>query len=147
MSVVNTRVLVADYLKYRLNKDGLAWVGAPPDLPAPGTVQQTLRVLGDEFEQRYNEVFTNMCNQLEITRANCQPTFVAIVGELFSDGIKWGRIVALFAFGGCLAVHCVQSGMPQMVDQIVDWVTAYIDNHLHTWILEHDNWVSLFFFF
>ena len=142
MTAMTTRLLVADYIKCRLDKDGLAWESAPV-LPEPGRVEKTMRVIGAEFEQRYNEVFTQMCNQLHITPSNCQPTFVAIVGELFSDGIKWGRIVALFAFGGALAVQCVQREMPLLVDQVLDWVTTYIDNHLQSWILEHGNWVSL----
>ncbi|ELU09391.1 hypothetical protein CAPTEDRAFT_48532, partial [Capitella teleta] len=74
-------------------------------------VQQTMRVLGDEFETRYTEVFEEMCNQLHITPNNAHPTFVAIVNELYSDGVRWGRVVALFAYGGALAVHRVRREM------------------------------------
>jgi len=68
---------------------------------------------------------------------------VTIVNELFSDGIKWGRIVALFAFSGALAVHCIQKEMPILVEQVVDWTVAYIDGHLMTWIVQNGDWVCL----
>jgi len=55
---------------------------------------------------------------------------VTIVNELFTDGIKWGRIVALFAFSGALAVQCIQKEMPILVEQVVDWTVASIDGHL-----------------
>ncbi len=144
----NTKLLVSDYVKYRLETKGLTWAGAP-DLPEPSAVELTMRTLGLEFEERYTEVFQEMCNQLHITPNTAHPTFTAIVNELFSDGIKWGRVVALFSFGGSLAVQCVEKEMPLLVDQIVDWVASYVDNHLKVWITEHGEWVScqLFFFF
>jgi len=86
-----------------------------------------------------------MCRQLHITPNNAQATFVTIVNELFSDGIKWGRVVALFAFSGALAVQCVQKEMPLLVDQVVDWTVAYIDGHLMSWIVQNGDWVSLYF--
>ena len=147
MSAVNTRLLVADYLKYRLEQRGLEWQECPAGLPTPGRVQLTLRTLGDEFEQRYTEVFEEMCNQLHITPNTAHPTFVAIVNELFSDGVKWGRVVALFAFGGSLAVQCCEREMPLLLDQIVDWISDYVDNHLQSWIVENGGWVGTDFIY
>ena len=141
---MTTKLLVQDYIKYRLEQRGLGWVGAP-DLPDPTQRQMTMRTLGLEFEQRYNEVFQEMSNQIHITPNTAHPTFTAIVNELFSDGIKWGRIVALFSFGGSLAVQCIEKEMPLLVDQIVDWVTIYIDTNLASWITQHGSWVSTVF--
>ena len=90
------------------------------------------------------QVFDDMCNQLHITPNNAQATFVTIVNELFSDGIKWGRIVALFAFSGALAVQCVQKEMPLLVEQVVDWTVAYVDGHLMSWIVQNGDWVGFF---
>lgn len=142
MNDISTRELVTDYLKFRLAKQNLPW-NTCPDLPTPGKVQRTMQILGDEFEQRYNEVFQEMCNQLHITPNTARVTFVAVVNELFSDGVKWGRVVALFAFGGCLAVQCVEKEMPPVVDQIVEWVSNYVDTHLMSWIQEQGGWVCI----
>ena len=89
------------------------------------------------------QVFDDMCQQLHITPNNAQATFVTIINELFSDGIKWGRVVALFAFAGALAVQCVEKEMPLLVDQVVDWTVAYIDGHLMSWILQNGDWVCI----
>ena len=138
---METRRLVADYINFRLQKQGLRW-STCPELPAvPSKVERAMRLLGEEFESRYTEVFQEMCNQLHITPNNAQPTFVAIVNELFSDGIKWGRIVALFSFGGSLAVQCVEKEMPPLVDNVVEWVTNYVDTNLLSWIQENGGWV------
>ena len=142
MANIDTRLLFADYVRYRLTKEGLEWPGCP-DLPPPSRVHLSMRLLGDEFEKRYCEVFQEMCNQLHITPNTAHATFVGIVNELFSDGIKWGRVVALFSFGGALAVQCVQREMPPLVDNIVDWVTQYVDTSLSSWINNHGNWVGL----
>lgn len=143
MEEISTKMLVSDYVNFRLEKQNLEWPGPDkPTLPQPGQVARTMRVLGEEFENRYTEVFQQMCNQLHITPNTAYPTFTAIVNELFSDGVKWGRIVALFSFGGSLAVQCVEKEMPPLVDQIVDWVSAYVDNRLQSWINEHGGWVS-----
>lgn len=91
------------------------------------------------------QVFDDMCNQLHITPNNAQATFVTIINELFSDGIKWGRIVALFAFSGALAVQCVEKEMPLLVEQVVDWTVAYIDAHLMSWIVQNGDWVCIFY--
>ena len=138
---METRRLVADYINFRLQKQGLRW-STCPELPAvPSKVERAMRLLGEEFESRYTEVFQEMCNQLHITPNNAQPTFVAIVNELFSDGIKWGRIVALFSFGGSLAVQCVEKEMPPLVDNVVEWVANYVDTNLLSWIQENGGWV------
>ncbi len=141
MDHVQTGILVSDYIQFRLNKQGLPWNQAP-QLPPAGRVELTMRALGEEFEQRYTEVFDEMVQQLHITPNTAHPTFVAIVNELFSDGVKWGRIVALFSFGGALAVQCIQKEMPPLVDQVADWVTQYVDHHLMSWINENGGWVS-----
>ena len=143
MTEVNTRQLVADYINFRLQKGGMEWANCPT-LPPPGKIERTMRALGEEFETRYTEIFQEMCNQLHITPNTAHPTFTAIVNELFSDGVKWGRIVALLSFGGSLAVQCIEKEMPPLVDQIVDWVAGYVDSNLQSWIVEHGGWVSSF---
>ena len=87
------------------------------------------------------QVFQEMCQQLHITPHNAQITFITIVNELFSDGIKWGRVVALLAFSGALSVQCVEKEMPLLVDQVAEWTVSYIDTQLASWIQENGGWV------
>lgn len=141
MAVASTRLLVADYVMFRLRRANLPWDECP-QLPEPGPVQRTMQVLGEAFEERYTEVFQGMADNLHLTPNTAQDSFMRIVNELFSDGIRWGRIVALVAFGGALSVQCIQLEMPGLVNDIVDWVTEYIDTVLMSWIQEQGGWVS-----
>ena len=140
MENMSSKQIIADYVNHRLQSKGYLWQNCPP-LPPPNRINKTMRLVGDEFEGRYKDIFDDMCNQLHITPSTAYPTFIAIVNELYSDGIKWGRVVALFAFGGALAVHCVDNEMPDLVDSIVDWVSTYVDTNLHSWIVENGGWV------
>lgn len=144
MSVASTRLLVADYVMFRLRRANLAWDDCP-QLPEPGPIQRTMQVLGEAFEERYTEVFQGMTDQLHLTPNTARGTFTTIVNELFSDGIRWGRIVALVAFGGALAVQCIQKEMPGLVTEVVDWVAEYINMHLMSWIQEQGGWVSIIY--
>jgi hypothetical protein len=140
MATLSSKQIIADYVNHRLAKEGYDWQNCPP-LPPVNKVNRTMRLVGDEFEQRYREVFNEMCSQLHITPTTAYPTFIAVVNELFSDGIKWGRVVALHAFGGALAAQCIEKEMPDIVDNIIDWVATYVDQQLNAWIIENGDWV------
>lgn len=144
MNPLSTRYLVADFINYRLQRHGHSWINCPPLEPQPTNVHRILRTLGDEFEERFRTQFDDMVNQLCITPDTAYPTFHNVVQELFNDGvINWGRIVALFGFGGALAVQCMDNSMPQLVDSIVDWVSTYLNSNLQTWISSNGSWVSM----
>lgn len=144
MNPKSSRYLVVDYINYRLGKHGYTWESCPPLEAQPNSIQSKLRYLSDEFEERFRQQFDDMVNELSIAPNTAYPTFHLVVQELFSDGVNWGRIVALFGFGGALAVDCFNRGMPQLVDSIVDWVSTYIDNNLDQWINSNNGWVSAF---
>jgi len=89
------------------------------------------------------QAFRETCGEIFITPNNAQATFLTSLQSLFSDGIvNWGRIVALLAFSGSLAAQCIEKEMPFLVNQVVDWTTAYISTHLASWINENGGWVS-----
>ncbi|UYV79027.1 BCL2 [Cordylochernes scorpioides] len=131
--------IVYDYLIYQLGQKGYQWT-SPVELRPPSKVNLTLRSLGDEFKTRYIDRITEMCNSLEIEQSSAQETFLGVVNELFSEGVKWARIVAFFVFGAELAILCKQKDTPQLIDDIAQWITAYITNHLKIWINEHGGW-------
>nr|AXS76517.1 Bcl-2 like 1 protein [Perna viridis] len=141
MNQYSSRYLVVDFVNDRLRKNGLQWENCPSLEVPPSQVQLTLRTIGDEFQERFRTQFDDMVDQLHITEATAYPTFQRVVQELFIDGnINWGRVVALFGFGGALSVECVQNGMPQLVDSIVDWVSVYLCDNLEPWITSNGGW-------
>jgi len=64
MSATDTRSLVVDYVQYQLRKKALPWPGHPDTNDdddgeaTPSKVNQTMRVLGEEFEERYTQVIS-----------------------------------------------------------------------------------------
>lgn len=58
MSTPDTRCIVVDYIQHQLRKRGLPWPGHEPLVESgdPNKVEQTMRLLGEEFEQRYTQV-------------------------------------------------------------------------------------------
>lgn len=127
--------------------------GTPPASPLrqqrlPSTtsldaVKEALRDSANEFELRYARAFSDLHNQLHITPATAYQSFENVMDEVFRDGVNWGRVVGLFAFGGALCVECMEKEMSPLVGRIIEWMTVYLDNHIQPWIQSQGGWVSL----
>ncbi|XP_016320500.1 bcl-2-like protein 1 [Sinocyclocheilus anshuiensis] len=135
-----------------LNGTSTGSTGTPPRSPAStpqrqtnGTggldaVKEALRDSANEFELRYSQAFNDLSSQLHITPATAYQSFESVMDEVFRDGVNWGRIVGLFAFGGALCVECVEKEMSPLVGNIADWMTVYLDNKIQPWIQSQGGW-------
>ncbi|MBN3325172.1 B2CL1 protein, partial [Atractosteus spatula] len=103
-------------------------------------VQEALRDSANEFELRYGRAFSDLSSQLHITPATAYQSFEHVMDEVFRDGVNWGRIVGLFAFGGALCVECVEKEMSNLVSRIAEWMTVYLDNNIQPWIQSQGGW-------
>ncbi|XP_066558340.1 bcl-2-like protein 1 isoform X2 [Amia ocellicauda] len=112
------------------------------DMPSQGieAVKEALRDSANEFELRYGRAFSDLSSQLHITPGTAYQSFENVMNEVFRDGVNWGRIVGLFAFGGALCVECVEKEMSPLVGRIVDWMTVYLDNNIQPWIQRQGGW-------
>uniref|UniRef100_A0A672IDC1 Bcl-2-like protein 1 n=1 Tax=Salarias fasciatus TaxID=181472 RepID=A0A672IDC1_SALFA len=113
--------------------------GSPPPSPLR-QLGEALRDTANEFELRYSMAFSDLHSQLHITPATAYQSFENVMDEVFRDGVNWGRIVGLFAFGGALCVECVEKEMSPLVGRIVEWMTVYLDNHIQPWIQSQGGW-------
>ncbi|EDO33714.1 predicted protein, partial [Nematostella vectensis] len=102
-----------------------------------------LRSLASHMEAEYPDLFETACTKLGITPATARSTFFSVAKEIFQTGINWGRIVALFTFGGVVAHHFIESERPEMVPHVVEWIPSFIADNLLSWIMENGGWVSL----
>lgn len=105
-------------------------------------VKSALQDSADEFEQLFTQAFSDLSSQLDITPDTAYHSFKSVMDEVFKDGVNWGRIVGLFAFGGVLCVECVEKDMSELVSRIADWMTMYLDEHISLWIEGQGGWVS-----
>ncbi|XP_051281473.1 bcl-2-like protein 1 [Dicentrarchus labrax] len=111
-----------------------------PSTTSLDAVKEALRDSANEFELRYARAFSDLHNQLHITPATAYQSFENVMDEVFRDGVNWGRIVGLFAFGGALCVECVEKEMSPLVGRIIEWMTVYLDNHIQPWIQSQGGW-------
>ena len=140
--------LTVDYVSHRLrnkfeqNKlNGLPRKFLIPQSPISAS-SSTLRKLATLMEAEHPDLFESLCTTLGITPNTAHPTFVGVAQEIFQAGINWGRIVALFTFGGVVAHHFVEIQRLEMVQRIVEWIADFIEHNLLTWIRENGGWVS-----
>lgn len=105
-------------------------------------VKAALRDSADKFELLFTQAFSDLSSQLDVTPDTAYHSFKSVMDELFKDGVNWGRIVGLFAFGGVLCVECVEKNMSELVSRIADWMTMYLDEHISPWIQSQGGWVS-----
>lgn len=124
------------------SRDGRPGKSWPPrgDIEA---VKSALKDSADEFELLYTQSFSHLSLQLRVTPDTVYHSFKSVLDELFKDGVNWGCVVGLFAFGGVLCVQCVERDMNQLVSRIADWMTVYLDEHISPWIESQGGWVSL----
>ncbi|XP_039971892.1 bcl-2-like protein 1 [Xiphias gladius] len=103
-------------------------------------IKAALRDSADEFEWLFTQAFSDLSSQLDITPETAYHSFKSVMDEVFKDGVNWGRIVGLFAFGGVLCVECVEKNMSELVSRIADWMTMYLDEHISLWIQSQGGW-------
>lgn len=129
------------------SRNGGGQPGTPPRTPPlradVEAVKAALRDSADEFELLFTQAFSDLSSQLDITPDTAYHSFKSVMDEVFKDGVNWGRIVGLFAFGGVLCVECVEKDMSELVSRIADWMTTYLDEHISPWIQSQGGWVSL----
>lgn len=145
--------LTLDYISYRLRSkfEQSRLKGLPREFLIPqtptNTSASTLRKLATLMEAEHPDLFESLCTTLGITPVTAYPTFVGVAQEIFQAGTNWGRIVALFTFGGVVAHHFVETQRPEMAQRIVEWIVSFIADNLLTWIRENGGWVSCKEFF
>ncbi|XP_029903850.1 apoptosis regulator BAX-like, partial [Myripristis murdjan] len=68
--------------------------------------------------------------------SNCaQDVFLTVARSIFTDGINWGRVVALFHLAYKLIYKALITNHPENVKIIISWLLQFIRENLHFWIL------------
>ncbi|XP_007903343.1 bcl-2-like protein 1 [Callorhinchus milii] len=150
---LSSRALVEDFLGYKLRQRGHCWPPSEAQAQAAGPgsagpeeeeeaerVRVALREAAEEFELRYRRAFRGLAAQLHVTPDTAYQRFEQVVGELFRDGVNWGRIVAFFCFGGALSAESLDKEMAPLVPRIASWMIIYMESNLQPWILQHGGW-------
>ncbi|XP_043557664.1 bcl-2-related ovarian killer protein homolog A isoform X2 [Chiloscyllium plagiosum] len=148
--ISQAKALCRDYIHSRLIRAGIVWSKPEPAVSSPASklteVSAALLHLGDELEYIRPNVYRNIAKQLNISVSSesiVSDAFLAVATELFSAGITWGKVVALYAVAGGLAIDCVKQGQPAMVHTIVDCLGEFVRKTLVTWLRRRGGWADI----
>ncbi|XP_071830738.1 bcl-2-like protein 1 isoform X1 [Apostichopus japonicus] len=150
---LTTRDYMEDYCIYRIRKEvPLPNYDHVRDDPV-NAVAARIREIGTQIETKNPDFFARVCDQLNVNATTAYAQFKDLADELFRDqqnghqGVSWGRIAALIAFSGRLALHCATHDMENMVPSVIGWTERYLDGNLNIWMQEHDQWTGFVQFF
>ncbi|KAI0220831.1 hypothetical protein LSAT2_027704 [Lamellibrachia satsuma] len=102
---------------------------------------KTMRRAVHELSKKYDDIFKKFIQDLSIDELNGFQTLANVADELFREGpINWGRIVALYAFGGYVARYSVSSQDSDVINMIGEFLGFYVSKKLGDWIREHGGW-------
>uniref|UniRef100_A0A4W3IZA3 BCL2 family apoptosis regulator BOK b n=2 Tax=Callorhinchus milii TaxID=7868 RepID=A0A4W3IZA3_CALMI len=148
--VSQAKALCRDYIHSRLIRAGIVWSKPECAAASPASklteVSAALLRLGDELEYIRPNMYRNVAKQLNITVSSesiVSDAFLAVATEIFSAGITWGKVVALYAVAGGLAIDCVKQGQPAMVHTIVDCLGEFVRKTLVTWLRRRGGWADI----
>ena len=79
----------------------------------------------------------------DVDESKSYTDFLVAARSLFEDRITWYRIVALFAFGGRIAVECVKNERPEAVINVADWIAVFCYSRLEHWICQNGGVLAL----
>lgn len=148
--VSQSKALCREYILSRLNQNGLGWskteINFSPPNASLAEVSLVLLCLGDELECIQPGLYRNVARQLNISVAMdnvVSDAFLGVATEIFAAGITWGKVVAMYAVAGALAVDCVRQGHPTTVHIIVDSLGQFVRKFLVSWLKRRGGWAEI----
>uniref|UniRef100_A0A6A7G2Q8 Bcl-2-like protein 1 n=2 Tax=Hirondellea gigas TaxID=1518452 RepID=A0A6A7G2Q8_9CRUS len=91
-------------------------------------------------------LFSAMMRRLDIKKDTGYLTFVGVANELFENQkrlVTWSRIVALYAFGARLALHCKEKGYIDFARHIDVFLGRYAADMTGHYVKDNGGWEKL----
>lgn len=112
-------------------------------------IEETLLRCTKELINKHSILFKGMMRRININDDTAYTAFNTAANELFEGDrciVNWGRIVALYAFGGQLALYCKEKQL-HCVERIPAFVGEYAKNVISNFVYQEGGWVSYISFF
>ncbi|KFM74118.1 Apoptosis regulator BAX, partial [Stegodyphus mimosarum] len=140
---VRTDFILQNVYSY-LIKDAYAFESCPATTRKEASVLKDLKEIVDAFRSNYLFRIQNLCSELDVTFDTVGSVLLGVSNELFSDGITWSRIIALFIFVAELTVQCLAQSFPvTIVDITYECFSRLVKENLLVWIEDHGGWEGL----
>ncbi|XP_076045406.1 bcl-2-like protein 1 [Oratosquilla oratoria] len=120
----------------------MGWRNGKSDDPVEKTMLRCVHCL----MQQHETLFQRMLKRIDITRENGYMAFFNVANELFEGEksiVNWGRIVALYAFCGQLALYCKDKKMDDYAKQIAQFMGIYAAEVVTPFVIEEGGWCKL----
>ncbi|XP_062873345.1 bcl-2-related ovarian killer protein homolog B [Trichomycterus rosablanca] len=148
--VFQAKLLCRNFMYSRITREGLSWGKVEPFLPVTrgcvGEASLVLLKLGDELENMRPHVYRNVAKQLSISLAAegvVSNAFLFVATDILSLGITWGKVAAVFAVAGGLAVDCVKQDRPGVVHTIEESLGEFTRKILVPWLRRRGGWSDI----
>ncbi|XP_023212886.1 apoptosis regulator R1-like [Centruroides sculpturatus] len=106
-------------------------------------VNSSLISLANQFKTRYQDRILKMTDDLNIHPSNASVIIVEVANELFSEGVTWPKIVALFVLAGEMALICHRLSGAEIVKDLAERLSSYIGSNLLMWVINNGGWNGL----
>lgn len=101
-------------------------------------VKQLIKI-ADDINR--NAELQRLINQVP---GNCaQDIFMKVARSIFTDGINWGRVVALFHLAYRLIHKALTTNHLENIRTIISWVLQFIREQLYPWLVQQGGWVGV----
>ncbi|XP_023210297.1 apoptosis regulator Bcl-2-like [Centruroides sculpturatus] len=130
-------------ISYRLQMRGYEW---KKPATRPSEVTRSLRLLRNELKTEFRNELHKMTAKRNKQLA-ARTTFLDVAYELFCDGISWIKIVKLFAFVREMTFTSYNINKAELVDDIAELLSSYIEIKLLMWIHNNEDCNGLVTFF
>ena len=114
----------------------------------PNEYAAAMRQMVDDLIEIHEDTFQKTLRNLDLDTLTGFQAVVYIFDELFQEGTtNWGRIVALYAYGGYIAMNTSfnlqDKNTFQNIATMGDFLGHYVDEKLDSWIQKQGGWVSV----
>ncbi|KAL4003381.1 Apoptosis regulator proteins Bcl-2 family protein [Acanthocheilonema viteae] len=144
---------VTDYIRYRVHLQN-GYCPCLPEIPSSDDYRfELIRAVALIFEQKHSEELTNMVTALCIHGRLTFQRYVKVV-ECFAQNnddderdeqLSYGRLVALIAFAGLVAIKLCDMGMFPDVSMIASYTSKFLHKQVVlTWPQNKRSWESFF---
>ncbi|KAG0712087.1 Bcl-2-like protein 1 [Chionoecetes opilio] len=111
--------------------------------PPQDSVEETLIRCVRSMMEKHEILLRGMMRRLDVRPETGYQAFVGVANELFEGQkrvVTWGRVVALYAFGAQLALHCTEKKEEEFCGRIVDFLGQYASEVLVPFVKQDGGW-------
>lgn len=112
--------------------------GRPNEQQDPNIKEVVEHLLKIADDINRNAELQHLINQVQ---GNCaQDIFMQVARSIFTDGINWGRVVALFHLAYRLIHKALTTNHLENIRLVISWVLQVIRDTLYSWIVQQGGW-------